>query len=125
MTKISLISAGALLLSLCSYLPVASACDISKAQTEIGSRFTLQGSESISNIEKKNRISILVNGKRVSRVFGYSNENWRKFKSKVRNGDCVVHFNTPDSEWNPLEGGSGYALIRKGHVVESFLVRIS
>ncbi len=106
-------------------LPTASACDISKAQAEIGSKFSLQDRESIKSIEEKYRTTILVDGRSVSRIFGYSNESWRKFKGKIRSGDCVVPFSTPDTQWNPLEGGSGYVLIRKGRVVESFLIRIS
>lgn len=55
--------------------------------------------------------------------FGFQNAAWVDFKSRVRPGDKIVSYNTDRRAWQNLAGETGYALMRSGCLIESFMTR--
>jgi len=54
--------------------------------------------------------------------FGNANGKWEAFKQLVRPADCVVRFSTNPRSWERQQGQQGYALIREGSLVKTFLI---
>jgi hypothetical protein len=53
--------------------------------------------------------------------FGFANAEWTAFKSMIRPGDKVVEFTSDSRAWQHSAGESGYALIRTGCLVNTFV----
>jgi hypothetical protein len=53
--------------------------------------------------------------------FGFGNAEWVAFKSRVRLGDNLVGYSTDRHSWQHLAGETGYALMRSGCLIETFV----
>jgi len=54
----------------------------------------------------------------VARVDGQSDGDWAHFAAKVRAGDELWTFASPQESWRILAGVAGVALVRGGQIVE-------
>ena len=50
---------------------------------------------------------------------------WRSFISQMRTGDQLRYFYSPSQTWLALAGRAGYAIVRQGKVVDSFITILS
>jgi hypothetical protein len=50
--------------------------------------------------------------------FGFVNSIWEEFKSKIRRGDKLRAYCSPQETWDCLAGRAGVAIVRDGEVVE-------
>jgi hypothetical protein len=50
--------------------------------------------------------------------FGFSDDNWLKFKMQLSGADRIYHFISEKASWAVLCGCTGYALIREGQVID-------
>jgi hypothetical protein len=57
--------------------------------------------------------------------FGFLNEQWKKMKAKVKPGDRLVAFDTPQEDWDNLGGMTGYALIRGDLLIDIIVTRMN
>jgi len=57
--------------------------------------------------------------------FGYAQDQWIAFKRQIRTGDTVIFFRNNEAMWRGLAGAEGYALIRQGQLIDSFLTSMS
>lgn len=46
--------------------------------------------------------------------FGRMNDEWESFKSKMRKGDEIWYWSTPEWTWKRLAGRCGYVIVRNG-----------
>jgi hypothetical protein len=52
--------------------------------------------------------------------FGFGNEKWAQFKSRMMAGDQIYYYCTSDESWRNLAGREGYALFRGGELIDEF-----
>ncbi len=57
--------------------------------------------------------------------FGFANDKWLAFKAKMQPGDKIVDFATSPESWENLAGRAGYALVREGKPVETFVTMMN
>ncbi len=57
--------------------------------------------------------------------FGYSRDEWNAFKTEIRLGDTVVYFRNNKVMWGKLAGAEGYAVVRGGQLIRSFLTSMN
>jgi hypothetical protein len=50
---------------------------------------------------------------------------WQRLKAVFRPGDVLVKFNSSEASWAALAGRAGYAVVRDGQAVDSYLTRLS
>ncbi len=77
---------------------------------------------SVSDAEKSHMTTIVVDGKAVTRPFGFINDEWEELKRRYEKGDCLYHYRV---DCGVLCGGGGYLLIRDGRVIDSIQTWIS
>lgn len=53
--------------------------------------------------------------------FAFMHGEWLSFKSRLRPGDEIVAFNSGGDSWHHLAGEMGYAMLRGGCVIETFV----
>jgi hypothetical protein len=46
---------------------------------------------------------------------------WTAFKTEIRDGDTLVYFRNNNERWHVMGGAEGYAILRNGQVIRSFL----
>ncbi len=56
------------------------------------------------------------------RPFGNITDRWNEFRAKVKDDDELWYFSTPDHMNRNKMGCKGYAIIRKGEIVETLVV---
>ena len=54
-----------------------------------------------------------------------SREDWIAFKTLIAAGDRVVYFRNNDERWRVQAGAEGYAIVRGGKVIGSFLLAMN
>jgi hypothetical protein len=52
-------------------------------------------------------------------------KDWAAFKAENRTGDHVVYFRNSDARWRVMAGAEGYAIVRSGKVIHTFLVAMN
>ena len=57
--------------------------------------------------------------------FGYANAEWLIFKKQIRPMDQLVLLMSPAESWGQLAGWRGYAIVRDGAIVDSFVTEIN
>jgi len=57
--------------------------------------------------------------------FGRSHDEWNRFKSQMRNGDELWYYDSGGHSWACIRGRRGYAIVRDGRVIASYLTAIS
>jgi hypothetical protein len=57
--------------------------------------------------------------------FGFANDEWKAFASRIKPGDLVVFFRNSDAQWSSLGGAEGYALVRDSKLEDVFLTSMS
>jgi hypothetical protein len=73
----------------------------------------LKRQESITVAEVKN----MVNGI----PFGYIYDEWIQFRRKIKWGDTLWSFCSSPESWNSLAGSKGYAIVRRGRIIDVFI----
>ncbi|TWT60891.1 hypothetical protein [Rubinisphaera italica] len=73
--------------------------------------------------EAETEYAVKIRGKFVP--FGYRNEQWRKLRAQMQEGDQLWLASSPDEEWDALMGFEGILLVRNGHVVNSFVTKMN
>lgn len=53
--------------------------------------------------------------------FGFGNAEWVAFKSRVLPGDNLVGYSTDRHSWQHFASETGYALMRSGCLIETFV----
>lgn len=53
---------------------------------------------------------------------GFMNEGWQRFKTQLIGIDQIYYFISDKESWGILCGSAGYAIIREGQVVDTFIV---
>jgi hypothetical protein len=79
---------------------------------------------SMGDVERRQTVTVQVNGSGLALPFGYSNSRWKEFRSHIKSGDQIVPFNAKPLDEGPLNGATGYLLVRNGCIVESILTSI-
>ena len=80
----------------------------------------------IQDIERREAVTIqTANGTKRTLPFGYSNQNWKALRFRMKSGDYIASFSEKSEPHNPLSGTKGYMLVRGSCVIESFLTFIS
>lgn len=59
------------------------------------------------------------------RPFGYLHRKWERLKQKMAEGDELWEFCSPPEAWAHRNGRQGYAVVRKGVIVDSLLTSAS
>ena len=77
---------------------------------------------SISDAEKQETATVIVDGTQTAVPFGHINHEWENLKRQYEKGDCIYHYRT---DCGPLCGSEGYLLIRNGNVIDWVLTLIS
>ena len=54
-----------------------------------------------------------------------SQHRWSAFIGQMQPGDQLWYFSTPHSSWTTLAGREGYAIVRHGRRVDSYIVRMN
>ena len=91
-----------------------------------GQEILISAPMAIKDIEKKETVEIVKDGKHQSVPFGALKKDWEKMlEAYNRRTDCFVHFRTGERSWKSLSGREGYLHIRKNEVVDAILTRIS
>jgi len=57
--------------------------------------------------------------------FGHSHKKWLELKGKMREGDEIWYFNSPDSTWANLCGRAGLCIVRNGQIVDSLVLMMN
>jgi hypothetical protein len=57
--------------------------------------------------------------------FGFANDEWNVFKSKVEPGDEIRKITAPSEYWQRLAGWEGYVLVREGLIIWQMMTRIN
>jgi hypothetical protein len=57
--------------------------------------------------------------------FGFANDEWNVFKSKVEPGDEIRKITAPREYWQRLAGCEGYVLVREGLIIWQMITRIN
>jgi hypothetical protein len=68
---------------------------------------------SIERAEKENTLT--------DKPFGHLHRKWQKLKSGIQSGDELWEFVSPPESWAHHMGRQGYAIVRRGQVVEFLL----
>jgi hypothetical protein len=55
------------------------------------------------------------------RTFGYQHRKWERLKQQMAAGDELWEFCSPPESWAHRKGRQGYAVLRKGQVVDYML----
>ena len=58
-------------------------------------------------------------------AFGFQNEQWRKLKSQMQDGDVLREFKSPPKTWARMAGRQGIALVRDGKVIDSIVTLLN
>lgn len=58
-------------------------------------------------------------------LFGFSNKEWLKFKTKIFPGDELWFVSSNTQSWQFLAGRSGYAIVKDGDIVDFFMTCMS
>ncbi len=53
--------------------------------------------------------------------FGFMNDRWQSFKAQLRGMDQIYYYISDKDSWAVLCGSAGYALIREGLVIDTFV----
>ena len=73
---------------------------------------------SVEDIEKKHMVlDERLGDKPVA--FGFQNSDWLKFKSKMQDGDKIVHYRSAPDTWRNHAGYEATLLVRDGKTVDS------
>jgi hypothetical protein len=59
------------------------------------------------------------------RPFGYQHRKWEHLKARMIPGDELWEFCSPEDTWAHLIGRQGYAVVRRGQVVDSLVTTMS
>ena len=79
---------------------------------------------SIEDIEKKHMVlDERLGDKPVA--FGFQNSDWLKFKSKMQDGDKIVHYRSAPDTWRHQAGYEATLLVRDGKTVDSILGKMN
>ena len=57
--------------------------------------------------------------------FGFSNDCWQQMKRKIKPGDKLVFFRSPEEDWEQLRGMEGYALVRGRMLIDVLITKIN
>jgi len=60
-------------------------------------------------------------GEYLPQPFGWLKMTWHKMIKQMQDGDELWEFNSPPKTWENLCGRKGYAILRKGEVVDSLI----
>ena len=81
-------------------------------------RTTINDAE-LENIVKDPRLD------NVPLPFGFIFWRWVDFREKLREGDELWEFKSPQKSWDNLAGREGYCIVRDGKVVEHIITVMS
>lgn len=76
---------------------------------------------SIADAEQRHMTTITIEGKEITRPFGFTNDKWEELKRQYKNGGCIFHYRT---NCGTLCGSGGYILIRDGkgiYVIQTWI----
>ena len=59
-----------------------------------------------------------------NRFVNANDEEWIRFKSQMQDGDELWTYSTVDAYLGFISGNEGYAILRKGKVIDDFVVAI-
>ncbi len=130
MCKNVLVTLGAitLLITGCSGIPVEPKEEkVSISLSEFKAKeYILSGPEDIEKIESESYEIVEKSETSCPKLpLGCRQEDWEKFKSKVKKGDEIFHFTSPPEHWAALYGRAGYAIIRGDKVVDVFIMLVN
>ena len=57
--------------------------------------------------------------------FGFANDRWLEFKSKVQESDEIREIVAPPEYWSRLAGWKGFVLVREGKIVADMMTLIN
>ena len=57
--------------------------------------------------------------------YGVPSEEWKEFKSQMKEGDEIRAFSSPRDFWENLAGRAGYALVRKGKAISGIVTMMN
>lgn len=114
-----------LLVFLLSACALAEAAPARKACGKFSPSYAVSPPLTIEEIEKhemENVTAMLKMREDLPQVpFAFMHGEWLSFKSRLRRGDKVVAFSSGKKSWQDLAGESGYAMMRAGCVIETFV----
>jgi hypothetical protein len=91
-----------------------------------GPKWTIRGPLTIEQVEQETLDDEIKKYPDVPQVpFGFQNKEWKKLKSKYKDGDEFFFYWSDPVSWFYLRGESGYVLIRQNKVVDKIVCRIS
>lgn len=91
----------------------------------LGEGSAIEAPLSVGEIEIRSMESIQDCDRCPTVPFGFMNDQWRDFKSRLRKGDVIAFFRSDDESWEGLYGREGYAIIRDGKVVHIIITILS
>jgi hypothetical protein len=59
------------------------------------------------------------------RPFGYQNRKWERLKAQLLEGDELWEFCSPPESWAHRKGRQGYAIVRRGTIVDALTTTMS
>lgn len=90
-----------------------------------GEGSTIEAPLSIGEIETRSMEEIRECERCPKVPFGFINDQWLDFKSRLHKGDVIAYFSSDDESWDGLYGREGYAIIRDGRVVHLLITGLS
>lgn len=114
-----------LLILLASACALAEAAPARKSCGKFSSSYSVSQPMTIEEIEKhemeKTTAMLKMRDDLPKVPFAFMHGEWLSFKSRLRPGDEIVAFNSGGDSWHHLAGEMGYAMLRGGCVIETFV----
>jgi hypothetical protein len=114
-----------LLILLASACTLAEAAPARKSCGKFSSSYSVSPPMTIEEIEKhemEKTTAMLKMREDLPKVpFAFMHGEWLSFKSRLRPGDEIVAFISSEHSWQHLAGEMGYAMMRAGCVIETFV----
>ncbi len=106
----------------CSHLgPAAtSASEADKGTSDVIPKEWLKKKTTVEQAEKENLVSDKGLGPKPI-PFGFINQEWEKFKSRIQSGDELWEFSSPEESWKRLAGRAGFCILRQGRIVDAII----
>jgi hypothetical protein len=57
--------------------------------------------------------------------FGFMNEQWERFKGRLRKGDELWEFSSSAESWRHLAGRAGICIVRDGRIIDTMVTRLN
>jgi hypothetical protein len=87
-----------------------------------GPKASYEQAKSLAAIEQESLLFVANCVHCPQKPFGNANGKWLEFKQRAKPGDCIVLFSTNPGTWERQEGRKGYALLREGRIVDTFVM---